>query len=112
MKGYVIIARNRDDGGIVADVVEDWEDFMEETPRRLIYCQGVGDMEGAKCALDDFIDSYEGEICGDSADVICQQIADLVVSVQWIANDFPIKSFKKQVKKIDSAVVENNWKTG
>ena len=102
MKGYVIIARNRDGGGIVADVVDDWEDFMEETSRRLIYCQGVGDMESARQALSDFIESYQN----DHDDDVCQQIADLVVSVQWIANDFPIKSFTK--KKSDS---DSKWKT-
>lgn len=92
MKGFVIIVRDCDTSGIVVDVVEDWEDFMEETSRRLIYCQAVGNLEGARDAVDDFLNSY---VNNEDEDV-CQQIAELVSSVQWIANDFPLQSFTKK----------------
>jgi hypothetical protein len=95
MKGYMIIARNRESGGIVVEVVDDWEEFMEESSRRLIYCQGISDMESAKRALDDLMSSYEFDETGD----ICQQIADLVTAVQWIANDFPLTSFTRKKLK-------------
>lgn len=93
--GYIVVVRDREDGGIYVQLVDDWLEYMEEKPRRLIYCQAVCDMVQVQKKLDDMLEEYEQKDPTHSE--ANDQISELVEFVQWIANEHPLHSFRNVV---------------
>lgn len=87
MNGFIIVYHNRETKGICVDVVEDLEQYFEEK-YRLLYCQGVSEMDVVKEKVDNWL--HDSVLIDDD---INEKIASIIISLQWIANDYPVKSF-------------------
>lgn len=87
--GYVMIVRDKETGMIYVETTNDWLAYMEETPKRMIYCQAVSDVDTVQGKIDTWMDEEEDEEEEDAND----QIASMVSAVQWIANEHPVRSF-------------------
>lgn len=87
--GWILITRDPRTKGIYVDTTDDWLELVEG--RRLIYCQAVSDVDKVQEKLDRFRqDDSHDDVEANMND----RIAELVSSVQWIANDFPLRSFR------------------
>lgn len=87
--GFLIVVRNLSDSGIIVEAVEDWEDFMDEQPRRLIYCQAISNLEAVVIEVKKWKEDFSAQTT-DVNDII----AEIVSSIQWIGNDYPLRSFR------------------
>lgn len=96
--GYIILTRDREDSGIYLETVEDWIDYMEEKNRRVLYCQAVSNMEQVQVKIDSWLDEYN-ELEHENEN-INDQIAEIISSIQWIANEHPLQSFRNHVKEM------------
>ena len=89
-----MLTRDREIGGIYVETTDDWQEYMEDEKRRLIYCQAVSDVEVVQQKIDQWLQ--------DNEDLTYRQedlndvIAEMVSSIQWIANDHPLKSFRRR----------------
>lgn len=88
--GYIIVARSRDTKGIYIETNEDLDDYAD---MRMIYCQAVGEIEAVQEKIDRWVD--ENEDVRDRNDDVNDSIAEMVSSMQWIANEHPIQSFRR-----------------
>lgn len=99
--GYIMLTRDRDDNGIYVETTYDWLDHMEEKNRRLLYCQAVSDVEQVQEKIDIWLEENQEEL-HQNYENINDQIAELVSSIQWIANEHPLQSFHHYVKEMFS----------
>ena len=90
MNGWIIITRNRETKGVYVEVTEDWREILGEDCR-LIFCQAVSDVETVGQKVDQLL--QEGSYHNDTGDVN-DTIAELISSVQWIANEHSLRSFR------------------
>ena len=88
--GWVVMSRDRHTKGIYVETTYDWEDLVDG--RRLIYCQAVSDLDKVQEKLETLLedDDYHSDDISDIND----KISELVSSVQWIANEHPLRSFR------------------
>lgn len=94
--GFIVVARERGEGGIYIEAVEDdIEEYLEERDMRIIYCQGISDVARVKDKIntwlednDDFKDRHDTDIN--------ELIAEMIASLQWIANEHPLQTFHRQ----------------
>lgn len=87
MRGFVVIARNRETKAVSnVDAVEDvvYSD-------RLIFCQAVEDIESVR---DRILDPDEVPLSQDGDDPN-DHVERTIQSVQWIANDYPLRCFQR-----------------
>ena len=93
--GYVIVARSREDSGVRVEAIEeDVEEYLVERDMRIIYCQAVSDVEVVKDKIDRWLeqnDDFGHRLEEDINDLI----AEMVSSLQWVANEHPLKSFNR-----------------
>jgi hypothetical protein len=92
LNGYVMLTRDTETGGIYVETADDWEDYMDERPRRMIYCQAVSNMEIVEEKIDRWLN--ENEDMKYRQEDVNDTIAELISSIQWIANEHPLKSFQ------------------
>jgi hypothetical protein len=88
--GYIIVARSRDTKGIYIETNEDLDDYAD---MRIIYCQAVCGIEAVQEKIDRWVD--ENDDVRDRTDDVNDSIAEMVSSMQWIANEHPIQSFRR-----------------
>jgi hypothetical protein len=93
--GFVIVSRDRETGGIYVETTEDWQEYMEEGDCRMIYCQAVSDLKRVQEKIDRWLEENDGwkHREGDVNDTV----AEIVSSIQWIANEHPLQCFRHQV---------------
>lgn len=89
--GYVMIVRDKETGEIHVETTDHWLSYMEETPKRMIYCQAVSNVDNVQEKIDEWIEDEEEKEEEDNAN---DYIANMVSSIQWIANEHPIQSFR------------------
>lgn len=87
--GYVVVARSRETKGIYVEATDDWTDYAD---MRLIYCQAVGSVEEVNEKIERWLEENEG--LQHRQDDVNDVIAEMVASVQWIANEHPVRSFR------------------
>lgn len=90
--GYILITRDRDTSGIYVETADDWMDVLEEYDRRVLYCQAVSDKDVVQEKLDRWLEENEISLQEDIPDMN-SQIAELISSIQWIANEHPLQCF-------------------
>lgn len=96
-QGYVVISRDSSDSGVYIETTDDLEEYMEEHPdRRLLYCQAVSDVETVEDEVTQCLEDNE-DIDKTHPD-INNQIASIISSIQWIANDHPLRGFRSTVR--------------
>ena len=84
--GFVVIVRDIENKGIYVETTDDWQEYIEERPRRLLYCQCISDVDTVQEEIDKMV--FEPQ----SSD-ISEMVAELISAVQWIANDHPLTTF-------------------
>ena len=89
MSGFLVVARDRGTGGIVATVLDDWEEELKGT--RLIYAQAVADVDVVRDELGEWLQHADPEEGGTTMN---DRVAWLVESAQWIANQHPLQCFR------------------
>lgn len=94
--GFILLTRDRDNHGIYVETTEDWMDYMDENNRRMIYCQAVANVEIVQDKVDTWLEEYEPMLNTSIND----QIAELISSLQWIANEHPLESFRNPIKDL------------
>jgi len=92
--GFIIMVRNIESGSIIVDTTYDWEEYIFEKPRRLIYCQAVSEMSIVDQKIQTLVNEY---ITDDDNLNINDKILEIINSVQWIANEHYLTSFKPKV---------------
>lgn len=90
--GYIMVTRDKEIRGIYVETTDDWEEYMEETPRRMIYCQAVSDVEIVQEKIDQWL--KDNEDLKFRQEDVNDTIAEMISSIQWIANEHPLKSFR------------------
>ena len=93
--GFVILTRDREMGGIYVETTNDWQEYMEDGQRRMIYCQAVSDVEVVQQKIDQWVAENADDMAHQQED-INDTIAEMVSSIQWIANEHPLHSFRRQ----------------
>jgi len=93
--GFIMVFRDREIGGIHVETTEDWQEYMEEGDRRLIYCQAVSEVETVQKKIDRWLE--ENDEWKHSEEDINAIVAEVVSSLQWIANEHPLECFRRQV---------------
>lgn len=91
--GFIMLTRDRELGGIYAETTEDWQEYMNNEERRMIYCQAISDIDVVQEKMDRWLEenddlTYRQEDINDT-------IAEIVLSIQWIANEHPLTSFRR-----------------
>lgn len=89
-----MLTRDREIGGIYVETTDDWQEYMEDEKRRLIYCQAVSDVEVVQQKIDQWL--QDNEDLTYRQDDLNDVIAEMVSSIQWIANEHPLKSFRRR----------------
>lgn len=89
VNGFVIIVRNKEDHTITVETTDDFEDYLDER-KRLIYCQAVSDIDIVEEKVAQWLEDNHYSDVNNVNDAI----AEMVSSIQWIANDHPLSSFK------------------
>jgi hypothetical protein len=89
VNGYVMVVRDRETGGIYVETTDDWEGYMAEGDKRLIYCQAVADVGLVQETIDQWSDDDLGQDAND-------RIAHLVSAAQWVANEHPLRGFRNR----------------
>jgi K+/H+ antiporter YhaU regulatory subunit KhtT len=90
--GFIVVSRDREMGGIYVETTEDWQEYMEDGERRMIYCQAVSDLEEAQQKIDQWLD--ENDDLAYRQENMNDLVAEMVSSMQWIANEHPLRSFR------------------
>lgn len=90
--GYIMVTRDKEIRGIYVETTDDWEEYMEETPRRMIYCQAVSDVEIVQEKIDQWL--KDNEDLKFRQEDVNDTIAEMISSIQWIANEHPLKIFR------------------
>lgn len=88
--GYLMLTRDKENSGIYLETTEDWMDIVEENNRRVLYCQAVADVEQVQQKLDQWLQ----EMPEMEQEDINDQIAEIISSIQWIANEHPLQCFR------------------
>ena len=86
--GYIYMFRDRTTRGVYVEAVDDMEITEDQ---RLIYCQAVSDIDIVDEKLDQWVEDMGEE--RDQYDHVKDQIAWMISSLQWIANEHPVQSF-------------------
>ena len=89
MKGFIVLSRNLQTCTIELDSVSSMEEYFG-SDRRIIYCQAISDVHRVAGEIDRLIDEFEES----SEKSINEAISDLVISAQWVANEYPLDSFR------------------
>ena len=89
MNGFLYMFRHRDTGGVYVETAEDMEDVLDVDVQRIIYCQAVSDVE----MVQEKIRQWKEELDVEEGN-INDRIADMVSSLQWIANEHTLQSFR------------------
>lgn len=89
VNGFLMMVRDYEEGGIYVEAVEDWEEYEGW---RMIYCQAVSDVGVVREKIDRWREENSGghQEKGDMNEVV----ADMVSSLQWIANEHPLRCFR------------------
>jgi len=87
-----MLTRDKETGGVYVETTDDWMEYMEEKPRRLIYCQAVSCIEVVGEKINQWLD--DNEDMKHRQEDVNDTIAELVSSIQWIANEHSLRSFK------------------
>lgn len=88
--GFLMVVRDYEEGGVYVEVVEDWEEYKGW---RMIYCQAVSDVGEVMEKIDRWKEEQHG-IHQEEND-LNEIIAELVSSLQWIANEHPLRCFRR-----------------
>lgn len=78
--------------GIYVETTDDWEEYMSVGRRRLIYCQAVSDVEIVQEKIDQWLE--ENDDLKNREGDINETVAEMISSIQWIANEHPLKGFR------------------
>lgn len=89
--GYIMVSRDREMGGIYVETTEDWQEHVE---RRMIYCQAVSDVGEVQQKIDQWL--VENDDLTYRQEDMNDIIAEMVSSMQWIANEHPLQSFRRR----------------
>ena len=89
--GFIIVTRNREMGGIFIETTDDWEEIMDGN-RRMIYCQAVSDTEIVQQKIEEWLG--ENVDLKDRPQDINDTVAEMVSSMQWIANEHALRCFR------------------
>ena len=92
--GFLMLTRDRETRGIYVETVDDWQERMSDEQRRMIYCQAVSDVETVQQKVDQWV-AENGEGVAQRQGDINDTIAEIVSSIQWIANEHPLHSFRR-----------------
>ena len=92
--GFIMLTREREVGGIYVETTDDWGEYMNDEERRMIYCQAVSDVEEVQQKIDQWL--QDNEDLTYRQDDLNDVIAEMVSSIQWIANEHPLKSFRRR----------------
>lgn len=90
MDGYIVVSRDHEDCGVYVEATDDLFRFVGGDERRMIYCQAVSDVETVQEELGRWLETHQINQNDDINDII----AEIVSSVQWIANDHPLRCFR------------------
>lgn len=95
--GFIMLTRDRGLGGIYVETTDDWQEYIEDDhdQRRMIYCQAVSDVEVVQQKIDQWLTENAEDVAHRQED-INDTIAEMVSSIQWIANEHPLRSFRCQ----------------
>jgi hypothetical protein len=93
--GFILVTRDREIGGIYVETTEDWQEYMEDEQRRMIYCQAVSDVGVVQQKIDQWVAENAEDMVHRQED-INDTIAEMVSSIQWIANEHPLHSFRRR----------------
>jgi len=91
--GYIMITRDTDTRGIYVETTDDWVEYIDE--RRMIYCQAISDTDLVQEKIDRWLE--ENDDLKDRDTDVNDTIAEIVSSIQWIANEHPLRSFSSCV---------------
>jgi K+/H+ antiporter YhaU regulatory subunit KhtT len=92
--GFIMLTRNRELGGIYVETTENCEEYMNDDERRMIYCQAVSDVDVVQEKIDRWLE--ENDDLMYRQEDINEIIAEMISSIQWIANEHPLKSFHRR----------------
>lgn len=92
--GFVLVARDCEEGGVHVETTDDWEEYMSGREWRLIYCQAVSDLVVVREKVAQWLEEEEAKGGDEDADVN-NVIAEAVSSLQWIANEHPLTCFHR-----------------
>ena len=92
--GFIMLTRDREVGGIYVETTDDWQEYMNDEERRLIYCQAISDVDVVQEKIDRWLE--ENDDLTYRQEDINDIIAEMVSSIQWIANEHPLKSFRRR----------------
>lgn len=87
--GFIYMFRHRETDGVYIETPEDMEDVLDVEGHRLIYCQAVSDVDVVREKIKQWkeeLDVEEGNIN--------DQVAEMVSSLQWIANEHALQCFR------------------
>lgn len=87
-----MLTRDRGMGGIYVETTDDWQEHMEDDGRRMIYCQAVSDVGMVQDKIDRWL--AENDDMAHGQEDINDKVAEMVASIQWIANEHPLRSFR------------------
>lgn len=94
--GFIYMFRDRATGGVYIETHEDMEDVLDMEMQRIIYCQAVSDLDVVEQKIKQWNDELQVNIEEGN---INDQVAEMVSSIQWIANDHPLCSFRPPTRE-------------
>lgn len=89
VNGFLMVVRDYEEGGIYVEAVEDGGEYEDW---RMIYCQAVSDVGVVREKLDRW---REEHVVPEEEEDINDVVAELVSSLQWIANEHPLRCFRR-----------------
>lgn len=94
--GFIYMFRDRVTGGVYIETHEDMEDVLDMDIQRIIYCQAISDLDMVEQKLKQWKDELEMNVEEGN---INDQVAVMVSSLQWIANEHPLSSFRSPIQE-------------
>lgn len=89
--GFLYMFRDRVTGGVYIEIQEDMEDVLDMDVQRIIYCQAVSELDVVEQKIKQWKDELQVNVEEGN---INDHVAEMISSLQWIANEHPLYSFR------------------